>query len=243
MRKSLLLALFILFLAPASFAQTTTTTDDGQGPEFYVGYSSLQSEGIGQFNTNRTEFENRVFGNRNGLNGINAAVTGFFSPRVGLTGDFSYHSKGQEFEVAGTGTNDEVDQDIRRFNLHVGPTVKFRNSSRVNPFVHTLAGIANTRFDVDTRSATTTTTGTTTTTTTTNRSFDTKSTDFSLMLGGGLDVRVSDRFAIRAIQLDYNPIFFRDRTIDRFSGTGVVQGNLEGQRADNVRIGFGVVFK
>ena len=44
-------------------------------------------------------------------------------------------------------------------------------------------------------------------------------------MGGGLDVRASDRIAIRVIQVDYIPTFF---------GPG---------RQDNVRVSVGVVFK
>ena len=33
------------------------------------------------------------------------------------------------------------------------------------------------------------------------------STDFALAIGGGLDVRVSERVDLRVFQVDYNPIF------------------------------------
>lgn len=239
MRKLLTIALFVFACAPMSFAQST---DDGQGPEIFVGYSNLQSEGLTGFETGTTTQNpiDRAFGDRVGLNGIHVAATGFFSPRVGITGDFSFHQKDREFTGTGvTGTTTENELNTRRFNFAAGPTVKFRNDSRVTPFVHALAGAANTRFQTETRSTTTGTGGTTTTTT----EGDVSSTDFTLFLGGGLDVRVSDRFAVRAFQFDYNPVFLRDRTLERFSGTGTFNNSLEGQRADNVRLSFGVVFK
>lgn len=240
MRKLLFLALFLLIAAPVSFAQSTT---DDEGPEFFVGYSNLQSEGLTGFQTNTTTQNpiDRAFGDRVGLNGVHAAATAFFTPRVGITGDFSFHQKGREFTGTGTtaGTTTANDLNTRRFNFSVGPTVKFRNDTRAQPFLHALAGVANTRFEAETRSTTTTSTGTTNTTS----SFNTSSTDFTLFLGGGLDVKVSDRFAIRAFQFDYNPVFIRDRTIERLGGTGAIRTDLEGQRADNVRLSFGVVFK
>lgn len=234
MRKSFFILLLLIVAAPLSFAQTTT---DDQRPEFFVGYSNLQSEGIVGLEEQSTTQNpvDRAFGDREGLNGVVGTVTGFITPRFGITGDFSYHQDSREF--IGTGNSDNT-LATRRFNFHAGPAFKFRNESRVTPFVHALAGVAATRFDAET--TTTTTTGTTTTTT--RNEFDVNSADFSLMVGGGLDVRVSDRVAIRAIQFDYNPVFFRDRSIESFSGTGVIRP-LESQRADNVRISVGVVFK
>ena len=233
MRKFLFLVLFVLISAPFSFAQST---DDGQGPEVFVGYSNLQSEGLTGFQNNQQNQNpiDRAFGDRTGLNGIHVAATGFFTPRVGITGDFSFHQKDREF--TGTGTENEL--NTRRFNFTAGPTVKFRNNTRVQPFLHALGGVANTRFEAETR--TTTTTGGATTTTS---EFDTSSTDFTLFLGGGLDVRASDRVSIRAFQFDYNPVFLRDSTIERLGGTGAINTNLEGQRADNVRFSIEVVFK
>ena len=234
MRKSFLVLLFLVVAAPLSFAQSTT---DDQSPEFFVGYSNLQSEGIVGLEQQGTQNPiDRAFGDREGLNGVVGSVTGFFTPRFGITGDFSYHQDSREFTGANNADNTLA---TRRFNFHAGPVAKFRNESRVTPFVHALAGVSATRFDAET--TTRTTTGGTTTTT--RNEFDVNSTDFSLMVGGGLDVRVSDRFAVRAIQFDYNPVFFRDRSLASFSGTGVLSPNLEGQRADNVRISVGVVFK
>ena len=231
MRKIFVLALLVLACASNSFAQGT----DESRAEFFVGYSNLQAEGITGFDQDDDPFDNDVeefFEDRTGLNGINAAVTGYFTPRFGITGDFSFHQQGRDTGDSSNGS--EI--NIRRFNVLAGPTVKFRNDSRVEPVLRAMAGAANTRFEAEDR-FTTTTGGQTT-----NR-FETSSTDFTLAIGGGLDVRLNDRVAIRAIQLDYNPIFFRDRTIDVLGSTGTFRTDLSGQRADNVRFSVGVVFK
>lgn len=239
MRKSLLLALFILVFAPAAlFAQTTS---EPRGAEIFVGYSNLQSEGITGF-PQQNVFNNDFFNNRTGLNGLNTSVTGYLSPRFGLTGEFSFYQRARDTQgnntVVGTTGTFNNETRTRRFNFLGGPTVKFRNESRVEPFVHGLAGVANTRFRARSQNQTTGTTGTTTT----ERNFTTSSTDFTVAVGGGLDVKVGDRLAIRAIQVDYNPVFFRDRSINVLGGAGAVATNLEGQRADNFRFSFGVVF-
>jgi hypothetical protein len=48
---------------------------------------------------------------------------------------------------------------------------------------------------------------------------------FAAVLGGGLDVRLSDKIDLRVVQLDYNPTVFDEST------------------STNYRIGFGIVFK
>jgi hypothetical protein len=78
-----------------------------------------------------------------------------------------------------------------------GPRYKFRGR-RVEPYVHALFGVAI---------------------------FEAEAARFSMGLGGGLDVKVSDSVAIRAVQVDYAPII---------SGGGSI---------DNMRISAGVVFR
>jgi hypothetical protein len=79
-----------------------------------------------------------------------------------------------------------------------GPRVTLRSGgSRVEPFAHALVGGA----------------------------FLNSSGHFSMAVGGGLDVRVNDKIAIRAIQADYAPIFFEHST------------------AHNARFSAGVVFR
>lgn len=98
-----------------------------------------------------------------------------------------------------------------------------------------MGGVANTRFEADTRTPVTGGTFTS--------RFETTGTDFALALGGGLDVRVSDRISIRAIQVDYNPVFLGDLTVDRLNRAGTLATQtLEDQRADNIRISVGIVF-
>jgi opacity protein-like surface antigen len=227
MRKLFFLVLFALACAPISFAQNA----ERRGPEVFVGYSNLQSEGITVTDSD-DPFDNDSFiEDRTGLNGINASITGYITPRFGLTGEFSFYQKGDDVRSG----NIESEINVRRFNFMGGPTVKFRNESRAEPFVHALFGAANTRFEAEER----TTIGSTTTT----DRFEADSTDFTMALGGGLDVRVNNRIAIRAIQIDYNPVFFRDRTLDILTPTGTIRADVEGQRADNIRFSFGVVFR
>jgi hypothetical protein len=79
-----------------------------------------------------------------------------------------------------------------------GPRFTYRSAkTRVEPFAHVLAGGA----------------------------FTADAGRFAMAIGGGIDVRVSDKVAVRAVQADYAPIF------------------SDGRTANNVRIAAGVVFR
>jgi hypothetical protein len=50
-------------------------------------------------------------------------------------------------------------------------------------------------------------------------------------------------YRIRLIQIDYTPVFLRDKSVQVLGTAGAIQPvNLSGQRQDNVRFSFGVVF-
>ena len=232
MRKLFLLTLLAFLCAPLCAAQTATTDD--RRFEFFVGYSNLQAEGVPERNTTEGSFTDRVFGDSSGLHGVNLEATGYMTPRFGLTGDFSYNARDRSFTPAGGGTGDV---DTRVFNVLGGPQVRFPNQTRAMPFLRALFGVANTRFNVS--SSTQASTGGNVTT-----SFTTNATDFAMALGGGLDVRVGDRVGLRVFQVDYNPVFLRDRSINVLGGAGAIQPTrLESNRQDNIRLSFGVTFK
>lgn len=234
MRKLIVMGLLVLFCASLSVAQTVS---GGGGPEVFVGYSNLQAEGLPEPNESGSVGRS-LFGQRTGLHGINTEITGYFTPRFGLTGDFSYNQRNRNFTDINTGGGNIGTGSLKTRVLEFmgGPTVRFPNTTRATPFLHALFGVANTRFEAETR--TVLTSGTVT------NNFNTSSTDFAMALGGGLDVRVNERVGIRAVQLDYNPVFLRDRSVNVLSQAGVIQpARIEGQRQDNIRLSFGVTFK
>ena len=62
--------------------------------------------------------------------------------------------------------------------------------------------------------------------------------------GGGLDVQLNNRIGVRVFQIDYNPVFLRDRSISVVGQGGAVQTQtLESNRQDNLRIGVGVLIR
>ena len=215
----------LLALAPAALAQSDRRAD------FFVGYSNLQAEGVPNPNNPNQTFADDFFERRRGAHGVNAALTGYFNSVFGLKGDFSFHRTEDRTEVSNG--SDKVQNQVYYFMG--GPVLKFRNSSRIEPFVHALAGGAHTRFEVESRR--------TPPSGTTRASFEVSSTDFAAAIGGGLDVRLGDRFSLRVVQVDYAPVFLRDRSINVLSAAGALQPfTLEGQRQDNLRLSVGLVF-
>ncbi len=225
MQKILLVAACLLLAAPAAFAQSEKRV------EVYAGFSNLQAEGIPDPDDPGNVFDDNFFDRRRGLNGFNLTLDGYFNSVFGLKGDFSFHRN--EDSTGVTGGRDTIENRVMYFMG--GPVVKFRNAGRVEPFVHALAGGAHSRFEVE--SIRDVTGGAV------RNSFDVGSTDFAAAFGGGVDIRLGDRFSVRAIQVDYAPIFLRDRTINVLGAAGAIRPlTLEGQRQDNIRISVGLVF-
>lgn len=223
MKSLLLIAVCLIVMAPASFAQGRA--------EFFVGYSNLQAEGVPNPDNPGQIFDDDFFDRRRGAHGINGSITGYLNSVFGIKGDFSFHRNedGTDF----LGGRDSMEN--RTIYFMGGPKIKFRNSSRIEPFMHALAGGANSRFKV--QSSRDITGGTV------RDLFEVSSTDFAIGVGGGLDLRMGERFSIRAIQVDYAPVFLRDRTVNILGGAGaLVPFTLEGQRQDNIRFSVGIVF-
>lgn len=118
------------------------------------------------------------------FHGWNSSVTGNVTKRFGIVADFS-GQYGNELEGSIL-----VKEDAHSFLF--GPRFSFRGK-RFTPFVYGLLGV--TRFH---QSATVS-----------GQKFSDSDSGFSSALGAGLDVKVNDRVAIRAFQIDYfRPNFF-----------------------------------
>lgn len=226
MKNLFWLGVCLFLLAPTALAQSSD-----RRVELFVGYSNLQAEGVPDPNDPGNVFDNDFFDRRRGAHGINASVAGYFNSVLGLKGDFSFHRN----ENSTTFTTGRDSVENQTYYFMGGPVLKLRNSSRIEPFGHVLAGGAHTRFEIDSRR--------TITSGEVRNSFDVGTTDFAMAVGGGLDIRLGERFSLRAIQVDYAPVFLRDRSINVLSAAGALTPlTLEGQRQDNLRISVGLVF-
>ena len=207
------LFLWLFLFCCAAFARAQSN-DDKVRAEFFGGYSILSTNYEAEI-PNPPQPVIVAFDGKQTLNGFNVAATGYLTKRFGLTGDFSAHFKKNK-TASPLGGN--IETNISVYNIMGGAQYKFRNNSRITPFVRALGGIAITRAKLKIPSL--------------NASDTSSSTDFALAIGGGVDVRVNKRIDLRVVQFDYNPVFLRSDNELGFD-----------RRADNVRFSFGVVFK
>jgi len=118
------------------------------------------------------------------FHGWNSSVTGNVTRGLGITADFSGHY-GNEF--AGP-----IRIDQRAHSFLFGPRYAFRGK-RFTPFVYGLLGATHFRESA----------------TIAGQKLSASDTGFSSAIGAGMDIRVNDRVAVRAFQIDYfRPTFF-----------------------------------
>jgi opacity protein-like surface antigen len=115
------------------------------------------------------------------LNGFNTSFTYNFNSFLGATAEFSAFFG--TTQVASGTTLTTVDQDMYFYLF--GPKFTFRGNERFTPFAHVLLG--GVTQDVQSVGGLTTS----------------NNTQFAMALGGGLDVSVTERISLRAIQADY----------------------------------------
>lgn len=214
----------VLLAAPMAVAQ-------GRPAEIFLGYANLQGEGLPDRNSVEGFFNSDFFGSRSTLHGVNASLSGFGASGLGFTGDLSFARQKRTNDAANNSRETHTDYFM------AGPAMKWNRggATRVEPFVRVMAGAARTRFEASQQLFSSS--GTIT------RSFEVGATDFAAAVGGGMDLRLGANTKLRLIQIDYAPVFLRDRSIDILGGTGAIQpATLEKQRQDNVRFSFGLVF-
>jgi opacity protein-like surface antigen len=220
-----------MLLALLAFSSLFTFAQEPRKPEFFVGYSNLQGEGLPDTNDPNNFISNDFLNRRTTLHGFNGGVTLFPFQTFGITGDISFNRKHESVDVT-AGSNSQ-NTDVWYFLA--GPSYVFPSSGRIQPFGRIMGGVAHTTFEASAERAVAGGTSTS--------SFDVGSTDFAMGIGGGLDIRVNDKLKVRVIQLDYSPVFLGDRAVSVLGQAGVLQPVvLEGQRQDNIRLSFGISF-
>ena len=228
----ILLSLLVVFTAVA-FAQT-----DERKVEVFVGVSAIAAQNA---LTNKdiktfdgiTPAQFRAFAGFELLDtdryipgyGFEANVTRYFSKHVGLSGDFSGYYRRANARLA----DSVFKADHSIYYIMGGPKVRLLNEHRANVFLHALAGAAHTsvsyREDTSTNPVTA----------------RDSSTRFAFALGGGIDLRITDRVSARIFQMDYIPMLGKDRRVTASDGT-VVDINGRAQQG-NFRVSAGIVFR
>jgi hypothetical protein len=207
-----LMALFVGCVPPA-FAQESRPNEYPKF-EWFVGYTALGD--LNQDNGKILTF----FGSNTGFE---TSLTRNLSRRWGIKGDFSSHfgtnrgrgSFGQPFTQTSP-INGDYTFEHRLFNFLVGPEFKARNRSKVTPLAFTLVGVGLSRGEVKITFPTST------------GNIKVSDTGIALALGGGFDVKASNRFGFR-VTADYNTVYAGGNQIDPRSWR------------DHIRFSFGIV--
>jgi len=211
MKKAIFL--FSIAALTAVFVSAQAVDDYKKG-EFYVGYSNGQVDtGLDSGSTAADFFRDRQ------------TFHGFEASGGGVKGDISGTYNGSRFtgnfDVGGSPATVSFDTDSSLYNFLGGVQIKDNSrSGRFKPFAHALvgAGHARTKFSDFTCAPGNLCTAIFV------PDESTSGTGFAGAFGGGLDIRLNDKFQIRAFQVDYNPV------------------RIEGNTQHNVRFGAGIVF-
>jgi hypothetical protein len=231
MRQLIIAALLVPTCAALTLAQSTNA-DRYPKIEVFGGFSANDYFNYVSFparlpSLNLSPFLTSTAGGK----GFDTSITGNINKYLGITGDFSVyfdniHQEPINFKICQapgscTTATQNTDGGRTAFYFMAGPEIKGRNRTRLTPFAHALfgavashasfstAGPALTHSDSDLRTA------------------------FAMDFGGGLDVRINNRFSIRG-QADYLGVFLKDLG-DTDSGSGSLQNHL--------RLSLGIVFR
>ena len=218
MKKYILAACLAAISSVSAFAQAQPI-DEYKKAEFYVGYSNNQVDSGADSGDSVESF----FDDRESFHGFEAAGVYNVSKYFGVKGDISGTYKNQDISFpslvtpGGTiTTNFEVKRSV--YNFLGGVQVKNNSSeARVKPFAHALVGAGHVRSKIKN----VTCSGTSPCPVFEDTFSDT---GFAGAFGGGLDIKVTNKFSVRAFQVDYNPI------------------RIDGFTSHNVRLGAGIVF-
>ena len=229
MKRLITLAAVILVFATGASAQS----DEYKKYEFFAGYSALWLDNLAG-DTGSPAVDD-VLGEKQNLRGFNVAAGWNFHRYIGAKFDYSLHLREDNFtRPAGSGTIDTTLQNILggiqvKNNDEDGPTFK--------PFGHALFGVAVQKVDVDSPQLPAVFG---------ISDFHTNETSFAMAFGGGLDIKLNNRFDLRVVQIDWNIINRGDQQ------TGIVLAPtpfqtvgtpffIPGTRQDNLRLGIGIV--
>lgn len=190
--------------------------------EFYVGYSNNQVDTGANSSTGNAARD--FFDDRLSFNGFEVAGVANVSRYVGIKGDISGSYKDENFTTTfGSGaTANTVNVETKNslYNFLGGVQIKDNSSeAKVKPFAHFLGGVGHARFKVDRLTCSNSAANCS------NLITSDSETGVAGAVGGGLDIKLSNRVDLRAIQVDYNPV------------------RLDGSISHNFRFGIGLNFK
>jgi len=229
MKRLVGLATLLLAISTAVSAQS----DEYKKYEFFGGYSSLYFDNLA--GDTSSPGINDVLGEKQNLRGFNLAAGVNFHKYVGAKFDYSLHLREDNFSrTLGNGT---VDTTVQNFLGGIQVKNNMEDGPRLKPFGHALFGVANQKIDVDSPQLPALFG---------ISDFSVNETSFAMAFGGGLDIKLNNRFDLRVVQIDWNIIKRGEQQL----GTVLVPTPLQtvgspfilpGNRQDNLRLGIGIV--
>jgi opacity protein-like surface antigen len=167
------------------------------------------------------------------LNGFNVSANYNFHKYAGVVFDYSYHFREDEFTTAFSGPPVTLTGSVDTHLHNILGGIQFKNNSNdgpvFKPFGYGVAGIAIQKVDLESPQLLPAigVTG-----------VSQNETSFALAVGGGVDLRLNDRFDVRVAKVDLNFIRRGDQQFPRAVGGPVV---LPSTTQYNVRFGVGIV--
>ena len=187
--------------------------------EIYGGYSFLLFDG---FATDNVDI-NDVLNNRIHFHGVDLSGTFNFSRYVGAQADFSFYRRSEN--LAEFGLTGDAEANIQNYLFGVQVKNNSKEGGWFRPFGHFLAGVSRQGLEFNSPLLIPVIG---------DDAFSFRRNSFTLAMGGGIDFRITDAFSIRAIKLDYLPVF-----VDGFDAVGVT---FDKRTQRNFRAGAGLAF-
>lgn len=216
----------IVWMGSSAFAQ------DVPKVQVFGGYSWMHAGTGGltgtALDTDLNQFPN-TFGVGSSSNGWNAEAQYNFDRWIGIVADFG----GQYGTPITAGTQGVSGlPTMTEYSYMAGPVVSYRAKAKITPFVHALFGWDRASLG----------SGTITGTKSPVRSFGSSYTAFAIVGGAGVDYKVSRRFALRLVQLDY---FRTTLDLNSLYGAAFGPGTFHGlpTHENNFRLSTGIVLK
>lgn len=196
--SSFLFLALILAICCTSWSQTPES-DFNQFPKYEIfggyiaagqagDYNNLFFRGVGS----------AVQSTFSSTHGAEASFLYNFNRVLGVKGDFSVQPHREGFltgvcaQLPCTPVKQNAAINPKLFNFLAGPEVKFRNHSKFTPYAHGLIGLAHGNASFTSSGAVA------------SFSLKTSQIGFAAALGGGADIRLSNRFSFRT-GMDFNP--------------------------------------
>jgi hypothetical protein len=180
MRNCCFLLVLVLLLPIRAAAQETPKA------ELFGGYSYFHADSRGDLHGWHAAF--------------NVNLNSWFGLGVDASGHYDSQSFGTSFQIPGfppTLAREELSTNLH--TVLIGPRFSYRRHKQLTPFGHVLIGLSRMREESETEFGDFG-----------SSSFSASSTAFAAAIGGGLDVSINRRFALRLAQADY--------LITRFNG-------------------------